>query len=200
MEILKHILEVLGGATIVIAAIATFFHNAIRDWLKQHWKTQGDLQLEEAKERGKVATVQPMHYVGDQYAVYVRLWKSLAGLQSAVNALWESASLSNALLLSERLKAANRNTMNWSLFFEDQHLQQLYAAFQTLESFHSGKTYLYHLRHDTELGNISESELKADIERQIQLNGDYKARFETLLAEIRQTFKRKIGARPDLDE
>jgi hypothetical protein len=53
---MRSILAVLGGATVVLGALALFFNNLIRDWLKQHWKKKSDLELEEAKEHGKIAS------------------------------------------------------------------------------------------------------------------------------------------------
>lgn len=200
MEVVYKILAVLGGTTVVIAALAAFFHNVIRDRLKQRWKTKGDLAVEKAKERGKIATIQPQIFVRNQYDVYVKLWRYLASLQQTVDALWQSATRSNILLLAERLEVAQKKTAAWSLFFEDRHLQQLSEAFGFLTRFHVGKTHLYDLRETNALDDIPDAFLQEAIEVQIKCNSDYKAQFESLLAEIRQSFQRKLAARPDLDD
>lgn len=108
METVYRILAVLGGTTVVLGALALFFDNLIRDCLKQHWKKKSDLELEEAKEHGKVATIQPQHFVGDQY-LYVKLWRALASLRAVVDGLWQSANPSTILLLAKHLRAVKKH-------------------------------------------------------------------------------------------
>jgi hypothetical protein len=198
VKILLQILEVLGGTTVVIAALALFFNNIIRDWLKQHWKKESDLELEKAKVHGKITTIQPQQFVGDQYDIYIKLWRSLAGLQAAVDALWKSASRRNALLLAKHLRVVQKNIKAWSLFFEDQHLRQLKNAIHVLQDFHAGKIRLYELRNATDLDSFPADFVASTIQQQISQNYEYKTQFETLLEEIRQSFQRKLTGRAKL--
>src|SRR5580704_10215982 len=108
VEVVRRILEVLGGATVVLAAVALFFNNVIRDWLKQYWKKKSDLEVEEAKQHGKIATIQPQHFAGDQYDIYVKLWRSLSSLRAGVDALWQSANGPNIVLLAKHLRAVKK--------------------------------------------------------------------------------------------
>jgi len=193
VQIIYHILAILGGVTVVLSALAFFFNNLIRDWLKQHWKTTADLKLQEAKEHAKVATIQPQHYAGDQYDIYIKLWSSLAGLQVTVDALWQSANRRNALLLAKQLRDVRANAQEWSLFFEDDHFKQLQRMIATLQGFHAGKKHLYEIREASDISNYPASFVARSINQQIAQNRDYKEKFEILLEQIRRSFKRKLS-------
>jgi hypothetical protein len=98
------------------------------------------------------------------------------------------------------LRAVKKNTQAWSLFFEDQHLEQLQNMINILEHFYAGKTALHQLRQASDLYRYPDDLVRRTIMDQIEENRDYKDRFETLLGEIRQSFKRKLAGRPEPEE
>lgn len=104
MQIVHRILEIIGGATIVIGGISLFFSNLIRDFLKQRWKNAGDIETDKEKAFNAIERIQPEQYTRHQYEVCVELWNALADVRSATDALWESATEENIVSLNKQLR------------------------------------------------------------------------------------------------
>jgi len=187
------VLEILGGVAVITTALAVFFGNLIRDYFKQHLKNRGDAATEHLKERGKIDSIQPQHFAGDQYDVYVKLWKQLGALQIAVNQLWESVTEENILSLAAQLHGIRAATQDWSLFFEDYHLDQLHNALRTLDDFQAGKTELRDLRSREQLNEFPTAVYESTIRECVNRNGTYKLEFESLLEQIRTSFRAKLS-------
>lgn len=117
MQIVHRILEIIGGATIVIGGISLFFSNLIRDFLKQRWKNAGDIETDKEKAFNAIERIQPEQYTRHQYEVCVELWNALADVRSATDALWESATEENIVSLNKQLRTIQTKIYSWNLFF-----------------------------------------------------------------------------------
>ena len=129
----------------------------------------------------------------DQYDVYIDLWKQLGILQSAVDTLWTSATEKNILHLARQLRETKRAIQEWSLFFNNRHLQQLNEAIRILDNFHIGKNKLRNLRSKKQLSEFPRKFNESTIQQQIEQNGLYRQQFQTLIDQIRATFRAKLS-------
>ena len=77
---------------------------------------------------------------------------------------------------------------NWSIFFEEQHLNELKRLLKILEDFEAGKTNLLRIRSRDNIPNY----FKEEIKKQIWINKQYKEEFEQLLEKLRVSFQKQL--------
>jgi hypothetical protein len=73
MQVLRHVLDVIGGVTLVVGSIAAFFKDLILEYIKERWKSKGDIEADKAKALNAIQRIQPEQYVRRQFEVYVDL-------------------------------------------------------------------------------------------------------------------------------
>ena len=192
MQVFHRILEIIGGTTVVGAAVWAFLGNLIRDYLKERWKGKTDIQTDKAKGMNAIQQIQPEQYTRHQYEVCVALWKLLGQLRDAVDTLWDHVTKENIVALNQQLRSVHTQLYAWSLFFEERHLMQLEDAIRVLGDFSAGKTRLWELRSQEQIADFEEVMLQ----RQIDQNRHYKEQFEHLIMEVQNSLRQKLSGHP----
>jgi hypothetical protein len=201
MQIVHRLLEIVGGLTVVLGAIAAFFRSMFLDYLKQHWKTQADIKTDEEKGLNAIKRIQPENYMLHQFQVSVELWQALATLRSAVDALWESVTEDNLVALNKQLREIDTKTYAWSLFFEERHVAQLRQAIRTLGEFRAGKEALLYEANSREKFQEEGYRFSFGImQDQINKNQQYKEQFELLIKEMQDSLRKKLSGRSEEKE
>ena len=189
LDVLRDILAVLGGVGIVVIGLSKFLSGILRDRLKERERRGTELNIESHRSQLASRRIQTDQFLKSQYDVYIELWKSLQGLRFAVDALWQKANRNNIVALAKQLRYMRSQVDNWSLFFEETHLQELNRLLNILENFEGGKIELVRIRSSEDITRYFQNE----IEKQIEQNRLYKEEFEQIIEEMRVSFKRRLS-------
>ena len=185
MQIVYHVLAVLGGAGVLIIALSKWLGYVWRDRIKERERKKSEMELEYERQRLGLRRVQADKFAESQFDVYVELWQKLQGLSMLVDALWDSCTRQNIAMLANELTETKEKVKKWSMFFEEEHLRELRRMFDTLGNFESGKIKLIKIRSQDDMDKY----YPIAIERQINQNRGYREEFNTILERIRQSFR-----------
>lgn len=186
MEIIYKILAAVGGIGIVVIGLSKFLGSILRDRLKESQRRQTELDLEATQYR----RVQADRFVNTQFDVYLELWETLQALRLAVDTLWHKATKPNIATLALQLRKTKEKVNNWSLFFDDNHLQELLRLLQNLEKLRAGKIRLFDIRSREDMKYVYPKE----IESQVQENRQSKEQFDNLLENLRRSFRDRLSS------
>ena len=193
MQIVYHVLAVLGGAGVLIIVLSKWLGYVWRDRIKERERKKSEMELEYERQRLGLRRVQADKFAESQFDVYVELWQKLQGLSMLVDALWDSCTSQNIVMLANELTETKEKVKRWSMFFEDEHLRELRGMFETLGNFEAGKLRLIKVRSQEDMNRSYPREIK----RQINENQLYRTEFNNILERIRQSFRdrfRGLGA------
>jgi hypothetical protein len=189
MEFLYQLLAAIGGIGVIVIGLSKFLGGIWRDHIKEQDRKKTELQLESTRQRYGVRRAQAGRFVESQYNIYLELWEALQALGLTVDALWHKATRDNAAALSRELWDVRNKVKKWSLFFEDSHLEELLQLLKVLERFWIGKEGIIKIRLREEVSNYHLSE----IEKQIELNKQYKVQFDSFLETLRRSFRDRLS-------
>ena len=183
MEILVKILAVVGGGGVVIIALWKLLSDLFQDELRERSRRRSEVELEARRQRYGLRRVQADKYAQTQFDKYVELWQSLQALKFTVDALWRRATQSNVDRLAGQLDQTTALVADWSIFFEQEHLRELDNIFAILKEFEQGKRFLF-----------AEVTIETQLRLQVEANAENKAKFETLLQKLKQSFQNRLSS------
>jgi hypothetical protein len=189
MELIFDILAVLGGTGVIIIGLSKFIGDILRDRIKERERRRTEQELEYRKQRFGLRRVQAAKFAESQFDVYIELWQSLQGLRLTVDALWHRATKQNIATLARELAETKEKVQKWSIFFEEQHLCNLMRLFETLAHFKTGKIPLVEIRSKEDMEFVYPEEIRYQIEQ----NQRYKEEFESLLEDMRKSFRNRLS-------
>ena len=187
-EVIRDALAVIGGSGIIILGLSKFLGDIWRDRLKERERKKTEIDIEAFRKDLSTRKIQTEQFLKSQYDVYVNLWQSLQGFRFIVDGLWQRVTRENILALANQLRKLKSQINDWSIFFEDDHLQELKRLLRILENFEAGKTNLLRIRSRENIPGYFTNE----VERQIEINKKYKEEFEQLLEKLRVSFQRRL--------
>lgn len=190
MELIFQILATLGGAGVVVIGLSKLLGNIWQDRLKEQERKRTELELEAVRQLYNTRRVQADKFAGSQYDIYLELWETLQALRLTVDALWEQVTKQNISNLVRQLRTTKQKVNNWSIFFDEDHLQELRNLIKAIESFSTGKLSLEEIRSRNDLNYLRVDEIKNQVER----NRHYKDQLEELLENLRRNFRERLSA------
>jgi hypothetical protein len=190
MDIIFEILATVGGAGVVIIGLSKLLGNIWRDRLKEQERKRSEIALETLRQHYSIRRVQADKFAASQYDIYLELWETLQALRLAVDALWGKVTKQNISNLLRQLRTTEQKVNDWSIFFEEEHLQELRRLLRIIESFHTGKLLLNEIRTEKDLDYLKLDEIK----NQIEQNRKYKDQLENLLDELRCHFREQLSS------
>lgn len=193
-----HLLAVLG----VTGAIINF----VRDYVKERTRRvteiekeiarrQTEFELEQLRTMINVNRVMIDKYSSSQFDVYIELWTALQGLRMTIDLLWSKVTQPNIERLIREMRTTEQKVRSWSLFFNDEHFQELERLFEIVESFQTGKLKLKQIKLERDLKYVRIGEIEKQVEENLQLRND----FEYLLDNLRRDFREKLSTFTGLD-
>jgi len=189
VEAMRDILAVLGGVGIIILGLSKFFGGIVGERLKERSRKKSEIDIETHRQRLASRRVQTDQFAQSQYDIYVDIWRSLQGIKLAVDSLWEKANSQNIASLARCLRETRSRVDNWSFFFDEEHFKRLNELLVVLERFKEGKTFLVNIWSSQDVTIY----FKEGIDRQIEKNRNYKEKFESLLSEIKTSFRNRLS-------
>lgn len=134
------------------------------------------------------ATILFNRYSENQFKLYNELYASLYDLKIASDSLWERATNDNLREFSKQFLSARNSIGKHALLIEDHHYKKLNEITDALSKIQVGKRELIAIRQLEPTAGIT----KNDIERITSNNKMHKEKYEELLSEIRETFRRNL--------
>jgi len=189
-ELIIDILGTIGGAGIIIFGLSKFIGKIIQNRIKEKERKQTEETLELRRQEYGLRRVQADRYANSQYDIYIELWETLQGMKLAVESLWERANEQNIATLAKMLRKTRLKADNWSLFFDEDHLNELNRLLKILEKFSAGKECLIQFRNKDDIPKYFVEELEQQL---ISQNKNYKQEFESLLGKMRASFKKRLS-------
>jgi hypothetical protein len=200
MEIIYHILAILGGAGAIVFGLSKFLGKVWANRLKERDRRESEAKLERLRQTFSVQRIQADRFAGSQYDYYVQLWDSLQALRIAVEALWQNATKSNIGTLGRQLRATRTKIDQWSIFFEEAHLVETMDLLEILEQFQIGKIALIEIRSASDLVRFPDPFVASQAQEQIDQNGGYRERFQQQLESIRISFQNRLSRMEQFQE
>lgn len=195
MDLLIQILATVGGTGVIVMGVSKVLSNVLQDRLKEQERKRTELELEATRHLHNTRRVQADKFAGSQYEIYLELWETLQALRLTVDALWEKVTKQNISNLIRQLHTTKQKVNNWSIFFDEDHLQQLRDIIKAIESFSTGKLSLEEIRSRNDFNYLRVDEIKNQVER----NQHYKYQLEELLENLRRNFRDRLSAGDRLD-
>lgn len=195
MELIIQILATVGGGGVIVIGLSKLLGNIWQDRLKEQERKRTELELETVRHLYNIRRVQADKFAGSQYDIYLELWETLQALRLTVDALWEQVTKQNVSNLVRQLRTTKQKVDNWSIFFDEDHLQQLRGIIKAIESFSTGKLSLEEIWSRNDLNYLQVGEIKTQVER----NRHYRDQLEELLENLRRNFRDRLSARDSSD-
>lgn len=193
----------IGGASVVIIAIAKWFgdflsHRLLDSYNNKHEKELEELkgkyanELEETKSELEKAKLQFVRYSEKQFELYNDLWKVLLYTKQQADMLWQKADPSQIPAFSEQIRLTRRAIDDNLLLIEDEHYDKLILLIGQFEQFQFGKLKLIDIRSQMENGNDVPSVTKEEAQSTIKKNKKTKDKYDELIMDIGKSFRNQI--------
>lgn len=131
-------------------------------------------------------------FADEKFDAYNNTWKSLQALRLTGDDLWEQATAERVLKFANQLRATKQLVYEGELYFQETDRQALLRVLKALGEFNLGKERVVDLftQHDAE---FVANELGEIVRQQIQENRAAKEQYETILDQIRVSFKQQLS-------
>jgi hypothetical protein len=190
MDTMYKILAAVGGSGVIIIGFSKLIGNILRDRLKEQERKRSEFALETMRQHYSLRRIQADKFASSQFDIYLELWETLQALRLAVDVLWNKVTKQNISNLLRQLRTTEQKVNDWSIFFEEEHLQELRRLLGIIESFHTGKLLLSEIRTEKDLDYLKFDEIK----NQIEQNRKYKEQLEQLLDKLRCYFHKQLSS------
>lgn len=188
----------LGGG--IVAVLVRFAANWISKRALDHYNNQNAKELEKLKSDYSEALAKTNHelekakrrhflYSQSQFELYNSLWKQLVYTKRLADDLWNKADPKKLPSFADQIGQTKYVIEENMLLIEQEHYDKLIALIDEFENFKVGKQKLVEIRQSTPdeiLANIQ------DVSDMIQKNGGSRDRYNTLVAQIGDSFRKQI--------
>jgi len=130
-----------------------------------------------------------LRYYGEQFKLYINIWKILCELKKAGDVLWDEANHKNLKKFAELLEKASDELEKGSLFIENEHYIQMLELIDTFNGYNFGKFKLIEIYNKN---NFEREVAIYDIEKLIRNNNNYKYKYQELLEDVRDSIKEQL--------
>ena len=193
----------IGGASVVIVALAKWFgdflsHRLLDSYKNKHEKELEELkgkyanELEETKSELEKAKLQFVRYSEKQFELYNDLWKVLLYTRQQADMLWQRADPSQIPAFSEQIRLTRRAIDDNLLLIEDEHYNKLIQLIGQFEQFQFGKQKLIDIRTQMESGDDVQLITKDEAQSTIRKNKKTKDKYDELIMDIGKSFRNQI--------
>ena len=193
----------IGGASVVIVALAKWFgdflsHRLLDSYKNKHEKELEELkgkyanELEETKSELEKAKLQFVRYSEKQFELYNDLWKVLLYTKQQADMLWQRADPSQIPAFSEQIRLTRRAIDDNLLLIEDEHYNKLIQLIGQFEQFQFGKQKLIDIRTQMESGDDVQLITKDEAQNTIRKNKKTKDKYDELIMDIGKSFRNQI--------
>ena len=191
--------SVLLGSGIV-AAVVRIAANWISKRTLDHYNNKHAKELEQLKASYSEALVKTNHelekaerrhflYSQSQFDLYNSLWKQLVYTKRLADELWKKADPRKLPSFADQISQTKFVIEENMLLIEEDHYYNLSALMREFENFRVGKQKLVEIRQsstDEILANIQ------DVLDMIKENGDCKDRYDKLVSQIGDSFRKQL--------
>lgn len=187
----------VGG---IIAAIVRFATNWICKRTLDHYNNKHANQLEQLKSSYAESLAKMNHeldkakrrhylYTQSQFEIYNSLWKQLIYTKRLADELWKNVDPQKLPSFADQIGQTKYVIEENMLLIEENHYKTLTALLDEFQNFQIGKQKLVEMKH------FSSEEILAnfqDLSKMIQDNGDCKERYDRLVSEIGDSFRKQL--------
>ena len=188
----------VGGG--IVAVLVRFVANWISKRTLDYYNNQHAKDLEQLKANYTEALTKTKHeldkaerrhfiYSQSQFELYNSLWKQLIYTKRLADALWKNADPKKLPSFADQIGQTKYVIEENMLLIEEEHYNKLITLMEEFESFKVGKQKLVELKQSTPeeiLANIE------DVSEMIRKNGGSKERYDALVSQIGQSFRKQI--------
>lgn len=203
LNLIGALLSAIGGAAVVIIALAKWFGNFLSQKLLDGYKHRHEneleaikgkysKELESTKSELEKAKASFLRYSEKQFELYNDLWKVLLYTKNQADSLWENATPEKIPSFSEQIKLTKDAVSDNMLLIEEEHYTQLAILVSEFEGFQFGKATLAELRDLTTDEIAQKNIIKADVLKTIEANRQVKQRYDDLIMKIGKSFRDQI--------
>jgi hypothetical protein len=201
VKLFAAMLTSIGGATVVIIALAKWFGDFLSKKLLDTFNNKHEKELEGIKnkyqnelEKTKAelekAKTQFLRYSEKQFDLYNDLWRVLLYTKYQADELWESAMPEKIPSFGEQIKLTRDAVNNNLLLIEEAHYEKLIELIKQFEQFQFGKVKLIDIRKQPIETREPISSVQA--KQTVQENMNTKEKYDQLIMEIGRTFRSQI--------
>ncbi len=191
------------GAGAIIIAIAKWLGEIISQGILEKYKNSHERGLEDLKnkyqtELEKTKTelektkVLFLRYSEKQFELYNNLWKILMVTKQLADALWNNPSPEKIPSFSEQIRLTKNAVEENTLLIEQSHYKKLMELFSQFEQFRFGKLKLIDIRSTSPQSSQQLGFTKKDAESTIKTNKAVKDKYEKLILDIKNEFRKQI--------
>lgn len=145
-------------------------------------------QLEYFRNQLNISSARLNDYDRLKIKSYWDVWRKLQLLRLAGDDLWGKLNADNILIFSKQLRETQDKVEESAIFFDEEDYMNLKNLLETFGHFQLGKVYLGEIRSSEDLSSVF---IRLAL-RQIEINREYKNRYESLLDKIRITFRERL--------
>lgn len=193
----------VGGASVVIIALAKWFGDFLSHRLLDTYNNKHESELEALKSRyaneletTKVelekARSQFVRYSEKQFDLYNDLWKVLLYTKQQADMLWQKADPSQIPAFGEQIRQTRRAINDNLLLIEEEHYNKLIELIEQFEQFQFGKLKLIEIKTQLAEGETEHPITKVEARNTINKNKKTKEKYDKLIMDIGKSFRHQI--------
>lgn len=203
LEVYKVVVTLLASVLLgsgIVAVIVRIAANWISKRTLDHYNNKHANELAQLKASYAEALAKTNHefekaerrhylYSQSQFELYNSLWKQLVYTKRLADELWNKADPRKLPSFADQIAQTKFVIEENMLLIEEDHYNNLFALMGEFENFRVGKQKLVEIRRssaDEILANIQ------DVSDMIRENGDCKERYDLLVSEIGNSFRKQL--------
>jgi hypothetical protein len=203
LNLLAALVVSMGGAAVIIIALAKFFGDFLAKKLLGTYKNRHEKDLEALKNsyqenlestKAQLEKTKSLffRYSEKQFDLYNNLWKVLLYTKNAADSLWEEADPKKIPSFSEQIRLTQNAINDNMLLIEEDHYNSLCILIKKFEQFQFGKIKLIDLNNKGNKENIEQNITQSEVSRIVKENEKVKRDYDTLIMTIGKSFRCQI--------
>lgn len=192
-DLLVQVLAAIGGVGVLVLGISRLVASIVQNYLKERSWRSTELELEYNRQRLAPDRIRAEKFTSMQFEAYHTLWRSLHALRRAGDALWQEVSPEHLAIFAKQLRETKQIVGDGVIFFEEREYEELNRLLEAFSSYEVGKIRLYKIRSRREVEAWIDDWSLAEAQRQIHENSQHKQCYESLLDEIRVSFRNRLS-------
>ncbi len=200
LNLLAALVVSMGGAAVIIIALAKFFGDFLAQKLLGAYRNKHEKELEALKnsyQENLEATKTQLEkaktlffrYSEKQFDLYNNLWKVLLYTKNIADSLWKEADPKKIPSFSEQIRLTQNAINDNMLLIEEEHYNSLCILIKKFEQFQFGKIKLIDLNSKNSQETIDQNVTQSEVTRIIKENDKVKHDYDNLIMAIGKSFR-----------
>ena len=193
LDLIVTVMGAAGGSAVLVAGLGAWLGKVWAARINESDKAKFSQELERLRSDLNMARVQRQRISEAQFKLYNEVWFHLQDLKFIGDQLWNRATLENVKALRAALTNAHVAINRGRLILAEIHYQELMEVLSEFDKYELGKGRLIEIQSEQELEESFRTDAGTRIVEQITANATVRRRYEALLGEVVQHFRRELG-------